>query len=139
HTAPVDRRLGHEPVDSPQEGGQGLARAGGGEDQGVVPPADGLPALLLSRSGRGEGSFEPGTGHGGEAIEGRHRRPGYGGGTTRTSRAAGTVAGMDHVHWQDRPQLRRPVLVAAFEGWNDAADAASAPARHLRARWSPRP
>jgi predicted ATP-grasp superfamily ATP-dependent carboligase len=46
---------------------------------------------------------------------------------------------MDHVHWQDRPQLRRPVLVAAFEGWNDAADAASAAARYLRDRWSARP
>jgi proteasome assembly chaperone (PAC2) family protein len=27
--------------------------------------------------------------------------------------------------WEAQPQLRRPVLVAAFEGWNDAADAAS--------------
>jgi proteasome assembly chaperone (PAC2) family protein len=46
---------------------------------------------------------------------------------------------MDHVRWQNRPQLRRPVLVAAFEGWNDAADAASAAARYLRDRWSARP
>jgi hypothetical protein len=45
---------------------------------------------------------------------------------------------MDHVRWQDRPQLRRPVLVAAFEGWNDAADAASTAARYLRDRWSAR-
>ena len=37
---------------------------------------------------------------------------------------------MQHVHWQDRPVLRRPVLVAAFEGWNDAADAASSAARY---------
>lgn len=29
------------------------------------------------------------------------------------------------------PPLRRPVLVAAFEGWNDAGDAASMAARHL--------
>ncbi|MDQ3757592.1 MAG: PAC2 family protein [Actinomycetota bacterium] len=35
------------------------------------------------------------------------------------------------VHWVRRPTLRRPVLVAAFEGWNDAADAASAAARYL--------
>jgi len=46
---------------------------------------------------------------------------------------------MDHVRWQSRPQLRRPVLVAAFEGWNDAADAASTAARYLRDRWSARP
>lgn len=29
------------------------------------------------------------------------------------------------VQWSARPQLRRPALVAAFEGWNDAAGAAS--------------
>jgi proteasome assembly chaperone (PAC2) family protein len=46
---------------------------------------------------------------------------------------------MDHVRWQDRPQLRRPVLVVAFEGWNDAADAASSAARYLRERWGARP
>ena len=46
---------------------------------------------------------------------------------------------MQHVHWQDRPRLRRPVLVAAFEGWNDAADAASTAARYLRDRWSATP
>jgi proteasome assembly chaperone (PAC2) family protein len=46
---------------------------------------------------------------------------------------------MDYVRWQDRPQLRQPVLIAAFEGWNDAADAASTAARYLRDRWSARP
>ena len=46
---------------------------------------------------------------------------------------------MDHVHWDDRPNLRRPVLVAAFEGWNDAADAASSAARYLKERWGARP
>ena len=46
---------------------------------------------------------------------------------------------MDHVRWQARPNLRRPVLVAAFEGWNDAADSASTAARYLRDRWSARP
>jgi proteasome assembly chaperone (PAC2) family protein len=45
---------------------------------------------------------------------------------------------MDHVHWHDRPNLRRPILVAAFEGWNDAADAASNAARYLRDRWGAR-
>lgn len=46
---------------------------------------------------------------------------------------------MDYVRWQDRPQLRQPVLIAAFEGWNDAADAASTAVRYLRDRWSARP
>ena len=27
--------------------------------------------------------------------------------------------------WDDHPELRRPVLVAGFKGWNDAADSAS--------------
>ena len=46
---------------------------------------------------------------------------------------------MDYVRWQDRPQLRRPVLIAAFEGWTDAADAASTAVRFLRDEWSARP
>jgi proteasome assembly chaperone (PAC2) family protein len=46
---------------------------------------------------------------------------------------------MDYVRWQDRPQLRQPVLIAAFEGWNDAADAASGAVRYLRDQWSARP
>jgi len=35
------------------------------------------------------------------------------------------------VRWAMRPQLRTPVLVAAFEGWNDAANAASDAVRFL--------
>jgi len=46
---------------------------------------------------------------------------------------------MDHVQWEDRPRLRRPVLIVAFEGWNDAADAASDAARYLQVRWGARP
>src|SRR5438309_6533929 len=46
---------------------------------------------------------------------------------------------MDYVRWSDRPKLRRPVLVAAFEGWNDAADAATSAVRYLRDRWEARP
>ena len=45
---------------------------------------------------------------------------------------------MDYVRWQDRPPLRRPVLLAAFEGGNDAADAASTAVRYMRDRWSAR-
>ena len=32
---------------------------------------------------------------------------------------------MDVVEWDERPELRKPVALVAFEGWNDAADAAS--------------
>jgi proteasome assembly chaperone (PAC2) family protein len=41
---------------------------------------------------------------------------------------------MDPVIWDDRPPLNRPVMVAAFEGWNDAADAASGAVTWLRRR-----
>ncbi|MGH9189381.1 MAG: PAC2 family protein [Acidimicrobiales bacterium] len=44
----------------------------------------------------------------------------------------------DHIDWRDRPTLRRPVMLAAFEGWNDAADAASSAARYLKDRWGGR-
>ena len=32
---------------------------------------------------------------------------------------------VDGLQWDDHPTLRKPVLVAGFEGWNDAGDAAS--------------
>jgi proteasome assembly chaperone (PAC2) family protein len=44
-----------------------------------------------------------------------------------------------HLRWDSRPQLERPVVIAAFEGWNDAGDAASTAARWLRSRWAPEP
>ncbi len=34
------------------------------------------------------------------------------------------------------PTLRAPVAVAAFEGWNDAADASTAAVEHLVDMWS---
>jgi predicted ATP-grasp superfamily ATP-dependent carboligase len=37
------------------------------------------------------------------------------------------------------PVLRSPVLIASFEGWNDAADAATAVVDHLRTAWQARP
>jgi proteasome assembly chaperone (PAC2) family protein len=37
--------------------------------------------------------------------------------------------------WNERPQLRRPVLIAAFEGWNDAGSAASQAADWLTSRF----
>ncbi|MEE4025677.1 PAC2 family protein [Gordonia sp. PKS22-38] len=33
------------------------------------------------------------------------------------------------------PRLRRPILLAAFEGWNDAGDAASSAIEHLALTW----
>ena len=42
---------------------------------------------------------------------------------------------MDPVRWTTRPTLREPVVIAAFEGWNDAGDAASTAARFLVERW----
>src|SRR5256885_2419438 len=36
---------------------------------------------------------------------------------------------------EDRPELRRPVLVAAFRGWNDGAQAASLAAGYLARLW----
>jgi len=47
----------------------------------------------------------------------------------------GTVEQMEHTRWTARPELDRPVVIAAFEGWNDAGDAASTAARYLVDRW----
>lgn len=45
---------------------------------------------------------------------------------------------MELVRWESKPRLRRPVLIAAFEGWSDAGEAASGAvsflAQHLEAR-----
>jgi predicted ATP-grasp superfamily ATP-dependent carboligase len=43
---------------------------------------------------------------------------------------------MDHVLWSSRPDLRTPVLITAFTGWNDAGDAASMAVQHLVEAWS---
>lgn len=39
----------------------------------------------------------------------------------------------------DLPPLRDAVVVAAFEGWNDAGDAASDALEHLDAIWEAEP
>ena len=42
-----------------------------------------------------------------------------------------------HVRWlANIPELRLPVLITAFEGWNDAGDAAGIAAAHLADRWN---
>jgi proteasome assembly chaperone (PAC2) family protein len=42
---------------------------------------------------------------------------------------------MELVHWKDRPVLRRPLFVIAFEGWNDAGDAATLALDYLAREW----
>jgi proteasome assembly chaperone (PAC2) family protein len=44
---------------------------------------------------------------------------------------------LNDVVWTHRPALRRPVLVAAFGGWNDAGDAASAAVEFIRSQFEP--
>ena len=39
------------------------------------------------------------------------------------------------IELEDLPELRDPVLIAAFEGWNDAGEAASGAIEHLRGVW----
>jgi predicted ATP-grasp superfamily ATP-dependent carboligase len=46
---------------------------------------------------------------------------------------------MEHVRWSTEPELHRPVVITAFEGWNDAGDAASTAVRFLADRWRARP
>ncbi len=47
---------------------------------------------------------------------------------------------MAYLTYQDRPRrLRRPVLVMAFAGWNDAAESATNAARFLRQAWDGQP
>src|ERR1043166_3901655 len=46
---------------------------------------------------------------------------------------------MDGLEYHSQPALRRPFLVAAFEGWSDAGDAATAAARYLDEQWDAKP
>src|ERR1700722_8696618 len=40
---------------------------------------------------------------------------------------------------EDAPELSNPIMVCAFEGWNDAGEAASYAALHLARTWRARP
>jgi predicted ATP-grasp superfamily ATP-dependent carboligase len=43
------------------------------------------------------------------------------------------------ISWEDPPrELRDPILIAAFRGWNDAGEAASFAASHMGRRWEAR-
>ena len=48
------------------------------------------------------------------------------------------MSGSELIH-HDSTSLNRPVLVAAFRGWNDAGDAASFAAQHLQRVWGAEP
>jgi proteasome assembly chaperone (PAC2) family protein len=41
----------------------------------------------------------------------------------------------DHLRWTNRPDANRPVLVVAFEGWNDAGSAATTAVSHVEGLW----
>jgi proteasome assembly chaperone (PAC2) family protein len=43
------------------------------------------------------------------------------------------------MRWEHRPELRRPVLLAAFEGWNDAGSAATTALEMLGDLWEAEP
>src|SRR3954463_16527795 len=61
------------------------------------------------------------------------RRPGHVG-WAGEGRKVGAVTEFDGL-----PVLRSPVAIAAFEGWNDAADASTAAVEHLEQVWDARP
>lgn len=46
---------------------------------------------------------------------------------------------MDHLFELSRPELREPVLLAAFAGWNDAAEVATGALRYLIRQWDAEP
>lgn len=52
------------------------------------------------------------------------------------SARGGTFGRMSEpLRWHRRPELRRPLVVVAFEGWNDAGDAASVALSYLASTW----
>jgi proteasome assembly chaperone (PAC2) family protein len=44
---------------------------------------------------------------------------------------------MEYIHYLSEPELRDPVVIAAFGGWNDAADSATTAIKFLIDRWKP--
>lgn len=45
----------------------------------------------------------------------------------------------ENLRWDHRPDLRAPVMIAAFEGWSDAGDAASDAVSWLAGAWAAEP
>jgi proteasome assembly chaperone (PAC2) family protein len=46
---------------------------------------------------------------------------------------------MDHIRFDHSPEMREPVLLAAFRGWNDGGEAATGALAYMRERWEARP
>jgi len=46
---------------------------------------------------------------------------------------------LTYLQWQERPELREPIMVCAFRGWNDAGEAASAAVQFLVESFDARP
>lgn len=44
---------------------------------------------------------------------------------------------MEYIKYHSEPELRNPVILAAFGGWNDAADSATTAIKFLIDRWKP--
>src|SRR3989442_7815868 len=42
---------------------------------------------------------------------------------------------MSYMNFTEQPNLRRPVLIMAFAGWNDASEVATTAVRFLVSRW----
>ncbi len=42
---------------------------------------------------------------------------------------------MEEIRWERTPKLTRPALVCSFQGWNDAAESASAALSFVASRW----
>lgn len=49
------------------------------------------------------------------------------------------MSAVELIRWTRRPELGAPALLVAWEGWNDAGDAASTAARHVRDRLAAEP
>ena len=67
---PAGSRMQHEAVEAPEESGEGLAGAGGGQDEGAFAARDDRPAEALGSGGCIEDGLEPLRGDGMEAGEG---------------------------------------------------------------------
>lgn len=44
---------------------------------------------------------------------------------------------MSLIHYYNQPNLREPIVIVAFGGWNDAAEAATTAVKYLFERWQP--
>lgn len=49
--------------------------------------------------------------------------------------AGGYAEGVEVLRIDERPELRQPILIAAFSGWNDAGESATSAVRFMFRRW----